>query len=240
MSNWAARDAACHQEKTESDQQDKILNRAVTILVQFYGKALGPGRRNGEVEMAGELEIEDRRALGPKKELGKDGLEASDFCPYQVANWIKKHNKILFDKDACDNMHPMYNDMTKCPQKCWESMKVRMNGNGCVSQYYAIMFDMVKVSRVIANADGASPTSTDDWLPAIKDDNKLNKLPAGAKASADCKSVPCASIYDTVARCAAAGDESDFIRFSNKVSKVDDYGRLSSGGLVCFQGMDCH
>jgi hypothetical protein len=36
------------------------------------------------------------------------------------------------------------------------------------------------------------------------------------------------SIYDTIARCAAAGDESDFIRFSNKVSKVDDYGRVSS------------
>ena len=85
MSNWAARDAACHQEKTESDQRAKILNRAVTvcrhmhsrkiailgdgsvseslfgksqILIQFYGKHLGPGRRNGEVEMAGELEIE--------------------------------------------------------------------------------------------------------------------------------------------------------------------------------------
>jgi hypothetical protein len=28
------------------------------ILVQFYGKALGPSRRNGEVEVAGELEIE--------------------------------------------------------------------------------------------------------------------------------------------------------------------------------------
>jgi hypothetical protein len=97
MSNWAARDAACHQEKTESDQQDKILNRAVTvcrqmhsrksssdgsvseslfgksqILVQFYGKALGPGRRNGEVEMAGELEIEVRcllRCLGAVWEI---------------------------------------------------------------------------------------------------------------------------------------------------------------------------
>jgi hypothetical protein len=54
------------------------------------------------------------------------------------------------------------------------------------------MFDMVKVSRVIANADGKSPTATDDWLPAIKDDNKLNKLPVGAIAGADCKSVPCA------------------------------------------------
>jgi hypothetical protein len=36
------------------------------------------------------------------------------------------------------------------------------------------------------------------------------------------------SIYDTIASCAAAGGESDFIKFSNKVSKVDDYGKVSS------------
>jgi hypothetical protein len=77
--------------------------------------------------------LQDRRALGPKKELGKDGLEASDFCPYQVAKWIKDHDMVLFDKDACDNMHPMYNDMTECTKKCWESMKVRLGGiNGDV------------------------------------------------------------------------------------------------------------
>jgi hypothetical protein len=29
-------------------------------------------------------------------------------------------------------------------------------------------------------------------LPAIKDDKKLNILPEGANAGADCKSVPCA------------------------------------------------
>ena len=46
-----------------------------------------------------------------------------------MAKWVKDHKMVLFDKDACDNMHPMYNDMTKCTKKCWESMKVRMNGD---------------------------------------------------------------------------------------------------------------
>jgi hypothetical protein len=92
MSNWAARDAACHREETEEDQRSKIINRAITvcrqmhsrkiailecdeacvseflfgktqILVQFYGKALTDTRRNGEVQVAGELEIEVRSLL---------------------------------------------------------------------------------------------------------------------------------------------------------------------------------
>ena len=40
MSNWAARDAACHQEKTPSDQQDKILNRAVTVCRQMHSRKI--------------------------------------------------------------------------------------------------------------------------------------------------------------------------------------------------------
>ena len=35
------------------------------------------------------------------------------------------------------------------------------------------------------------------------------------------------SIYDTIAYCASAGDD-DNIKYSSKVSKVDDYGRVSS------------
>ena len=50
-----------------------------------------------------------------------------------MAKWFKDHKMVLFDKDACDNMHPMYNDMTECTKKCWESMKVRLGGiNGDV------------------------------------------------------------------------------------------------------------
>jgi hypothetical protein len=61
------------------------------------------------------------------------------------------------------------------------------------------MFDMAKVSKVMENADGASPTSTDDKLPAIKDDGKLNKLPPKANSGeSKCKSVPCARCLQRV------------------------------------------
>ena len=73
--------------------------------------------------------MQDGRRLGKKKELGKDGLDATDFCPYQVAKWVKDHKMVLFDETACDNMHPLYNDMKKCTKSCWDSMKTKLNGD---------------------------------------------------------------------------------------------------------------
>ena len=51
----------CTRVKLQSSSDGSVSESLIgklQILVQFYGKALGPGRRNGEVDMAGELEIE--------------------------------------------------------------------------------------------------------------------------------------------------------------------------------------
>jgi len=278
LKDWSARDAACMPSFYDPDnpaQYDGFVaagkrvakRRLFSVMTQFYN-TMQPKRRSDGSEVEGNVvddmrmsnavadmtSSDDSTAVLSQRRGGSDPLPAEEtWCVVDVMNFITNFNAILFDKDLCGNMNPIWNNMAQCPAGCWKNSILRkVKLGGCIAMYHSLTSGMfLENTKLIENKK-----ATDDalklptvWPPPPKERgaDDLKKLPLllpfDAVISEKCQgeALPCKSIDAAIALCAAADSVSkdDLVKYQSKVQTSDSYGHVSKGGVMCKQGPSC-
>ncbi len=229
MFNWANRDIYCR-----NDPKDQMQSRMMMVLLQYYKSFHGiPG--SSAVEMPSPVH---------RRELASAGIRRADpvwksFCLVQVADFLKDGGN-LFDKTKCGGKHPVWSDLGPgskwCSADCWAHMKAKMKDGGCVALYYETMFDLAyNVGRTV---DADAGTNTFVTVKSLVE--KMDSTQADAKCTEGEGRAPCTAINDAIASCAESNGEEDYVQWTAKAEKMDQFGATTKGGVKCWQGSHCH